>query len=345
MKLYRHWVERTCEIAGTTFRFRDGSNVSAAEAEAKIDRRVELLRRTFGRSLTEGESEAVREAMKDIGGRTPEGEYEAAIREEVLEEPEPRNAITRNYYGAEVLNSEDTCFVDVDCVRRPGRGFRAVGRVVPFLVCLAATIAVLRLADRGALQEGPALLLSLAAVFATIVVTAVSIVRAFSVDAFFRNEYEPRDRAEAALLAKIRALAAKPAWRDLALRVYRTAAGFRILVQADGLAPGGSRFRSLAGALDADGLYVDLCRKQGCWRARLTPKPERTGVKRPPRGGHFPRTAEEEEPFAAWLDGYRKASEGFAVCKPVATVGRFVENDVVRLHDERTRCGSDLPLA
>jgi hypothetical protein len=179
MKLYRHWVERTCEIAGTTFRFRDGSNVSAAEAEAKIDRRVELLRRTFGRSLTEGESEAVREAMKYIGGRTPEGEYEAAIREEVLEEPEPRNAITRNYYGAEVLNSEDTCFVDVDCVRRPGRGFRAVGRVVPFLVCLAATIAVLRLADRGALQEGPALLLSLAAVFATIVVTAVSIVRAF----------------------------------------------------------------------------------------------------------------------------------------------------------------------
>ena len=305
MKLFRHWVERTCEIAGTTFRFRDGSNVSAAEAEAKIDRRVELLRRTFGRSLTEGESAAVREAMKDIGGRTPEGEYEAAIR----------------------------------------RGFRAVGRVVPFLVCLAATIAVLRLADRGALQEGPALLLSLAAVFATIVVTAVSIVRAFSVDAFFRNEYEPRDRAEATLLAKIRALAEKPAWRDLALRVYRTAAGFRILVQADGLAPGGSRFRSLAGALDADGLYVDLCRKQGCWRARLTPKPERAGVKRPPRGGHFPRAPEEEAPFAAWLDGYRKASEGFAVCEPVATIGRFVENDVVRLHDERTRCGSGLPLA
>ena len=68
-------------------------------------------------------------------------------------------------------------------------------------------------------------------------------------------------------------------------------------------------------------------------------------MKRPPRGGHFPRAPEEEAPFAAWLDGYRKASEGFAVCEPVATVGRFVENDVVRLHDERTRCGSGLPLA
>ena len=98
-------------------------------------------------------------------------------------------------------------------------------------------------------------------------------------------------------------------------------------------------------ALDVDFRYAELCRAQGCWRARLTPKPERVGLKRPPRGTRFPRAPEAEAPFAAWLDEYRKASDGFAVCKPVATVGRFVEDGIVRLHDQRTRCGSGLPLA
>ena len=65
----------------------------------------------------------------------------------------------------------------------------------------------------------------------------------------------------------------------------------------------------------------------------------------PSAAAESPAAPEAEPAFAAWLDGYRKASEGFAVCEPVATVGRFVENNVVRLHDERTRCGSDLPLA
>jgi predicted aldo/keto reductase-like oxidoreductase len=66
--------------------------------------------------------------------------------------------------------------------------------------------------------------------------------------------------------------------------------------------------------------------------SHLLPLPERTA-------------ADYGECRQLLLDGYRKASEGFAVCKPVATIGRFVENGVVRLHDERTRCGSDLPLA
>ena len=162
--------------------------------------------------------------------------------------------------------------------------------------------------------------------------------------AHFRRPTATND-VEATLIAKVRALAEKPAWRGLAARVYKTAAGFRILAQADGLAPGNARFRALARALDADRLYVNLCGKQGCWRARLTPKPRRAGVKRPPRETRFPRAPEAEAPFAAWLAGYDAASAGFAVCRPVATVGRFVETPAVRLHDDRTRCASSLPLA
>ena len=82
MKLYRHWVAETREIAGTTFHLRDGSNVSPEDAAAKLERRAAILRASEGRDLSEKESAAVREALLDLGGRTPEGEYEAAICED-----------------------------------------------------------------------------------------------------------------------------------------------------------------------------------------------------------------------------------------------------------------------
>ena len=345
MKLYRHWVERTCEIAGTTFRFRDGSNVSAVEAEAKIDRRVELLSRTEGRVLSDEESAAVHEALLDIGGRRADGGYESAICEEILEEPDARNAVTRNRYGAEVLNSEEVCFLDVDEVRRPWTAGETLLRwAVPAAVFaavstgLAKGVPALR-AAQGFSPEVHGLLFP--AVFLGVVCALP-----FAMWSRFRRSPVAKT-PEAMLLAKVRALAENPEWRGFAARVYRTAAGFRVLVQADGLEPRSDcrRFRALEKALDVDIRYADLCHAQGCWRARLTPKPERAGLKRPPRETRFPRAPEAELAFAAWLDGYRKASEGFAVCEPVATVGRFVENDVVRLHDERTRCGSGLPLA
>lgn len=340
MKLYRHWVAETREIAGTTFHLRDGSNVSPEDAAAKLERRAAILRASEGRDLSEEESAAVREALLDLGGRTSDGEYEAAICEEILDEPDARNAVTRNRYGAEVLNSEDTCFLDVDEVHRRESAIEWIRRwTVPGAVFAAVTVAfVFRV--RSMVETDPqARFLYLAAPLIGWLCAWTLFLRAH-----FRRP-TATDDAEATLLAKVRALAEKPAWRGLAARVYKTAAGFRILAQADGLAPSNARFRALARALDADRLYVNLCGKQGCWRARLTPKPRRAGVKRPPRETRFPRAPEAEAPFAAWLAGYNEASAGFAVCRPVATVGRFVETHTVRLHDDRTRCASSLPLA
>jgi ribosomal protein S7 len=345
MKLYRHWVAETREIAGTTFHLRDGSNVSPEDAAAKLERRAAILRASEGRTLSAKESAAVREALLDLGGRTPEGEYEAVICEEVLDEPAPRNAVTRNRYGAEVLNSEDTCFVDVDEVHRRESAIEWIRRWTPAAIIFAAMTALCAKSIHHVISAtGPEALFQSLSLYPFAV--AAGIVCAVPAIAMARlRRPTATDDAEATLLAKVRALAEAPAWRGLAARVYRTAAGFRILAQADGLAPGNARFRALAKALDADPLYVDLCRKQGCWRARLTPKPRRAGVKRPPSGTRFPRAPEAEAPFAAWVSDYAAASDAYAVCRPVATVGRFVETDVVRLHDDRTRCSSSLPLA
>ena len=155
MKLYRHWVAETREIAGTTFHLRDGSNVSPEDAAAKLERRAAILRASEGRDLSEEESAAVREALLDLGGRTPEGEYEAAICEEILDEPDARNAVTRNRYGAEVLNSEDTCFLDVDEVFHRESAFEWIRRWSPAVLVFAVVTALFALGAHRAVSKDP----------------------------------------------------------------------------------------------------------------------------------------------------------------------------------------------
>ena len=338
MKIFRYWATQTVEIDGTNYRLRDGSNDSPAAAAAKLAKRADLLNR-FSGGLSRAESDSVREALLDLGGRTTDGGYEAVICEEIVDELAPHDIVTRNRYGAEVLNSEDTCFIDVDCVRKSrslaARLARPVSTLLAAIALFAATIRWV-----GRYDIGPA------AGFAMGVILIVMFTLAMIV--FFRAAFpafETPERAEATLLAKIQALAESSAWRGLAARVYRTAAGFRVLAQADGLAPGNRRFRALARALDADPCYVDLCAKQGCWRARLTPKPERIGLHRPPREMRFPRPPEAEPVFAAWVSDYVAASADYAVCRLLETVGRFQNTPAIRFHDERTCCEDSSPLA
>ena len=281
MKLYRHWVAETREIAGTTFHLRDGSNVSPEDAAAKLERRAAILRASEGRNLSAKESAAVREALLDLGGRTPEGEYEAVICEEVLDEPAPRNAVTRNRYGAEVLKSEDTCFIDVENVRK----IKPVGtHLARFAVPFALTLVAIAIPAIAAWEGAFSTPLPKFVAVAFLLIESILLIAAagFVIHWLSTPVFEKPDRAEQTLLAKVRALAENPAWRELAARVYRTAAGFRVLVQADGLEPRSDcrRFRALEKALDVDIRYVDLCHAQGCWRARLTPKPERALVSR-----------------------------------------------------------------
>ena len=345
MKIFRHWATRAVEIHGKTFRLRDGSNVSPEDAAARLKRREEILDKFSGR-LSAAETAAVREALLDLGGRTGDGGYEAAIVEEVVVELSSRDIVTRNRHGVEVLNSEDTCFIDVDHVRKPRARALAtrLARLAPSAALVLAVVALyaIRLHTRRIGADIP-----LVANSACGVALALAAIFAFSwlVHALSTPVYEKPGRAEATLLAKARALAASRAWRGLAARVYRTAAGFRVLAQTDGLTPGGSRFRALARALDADPRYVALCAKQGCWRARLSPKPERVGCRRPPRETRFPRPPEADPAFAAWLADYSAACAGHAVCRPLETIGRFHETPAVRLHDESACRNHSVPLA
>ncbi|MEQ8843534.1 MAG: hypothetical protein RIB58_01670 [Phycisphaerales bacterium] len=132
-------------------------------------------------------------------------------------------------------------------------------------------------------------------------------------------------------------------------RVYKTAAGLRYLLTHPMLSPDGEDTAHLMAELSADPLYARLCRAQGSFRARLSPKPWRLGIRGTPK-----LTYEKLEPAddatRKWLHDYRQASQRYAVCALVDQVGhaRPTDDDTARLiavHDEHAGVGKDLPLA
>jgi hypothetical protein len=142
---------------------------------------------------------------------------------------------------------------------------------------------------------------------------------------------------EAAALDRIRkAHAVNPSW---ALRIYRTRAGYRVAAVHARIAPSSTEALALFDALGADPLYRKLCAAQESFRARLTPKPWRIGVRRIP--GRFPwRDRGVEQAVDEWVGEYDAAASDYAVCEEIETLGTASSNQVIdrvlRFHDERT---------
>lgn len=219
------------------------------------------------------------------------------IREELIAEHHDKDgqliaAITRNRYGALVLNAANVFFADVDLpmkvvhYREPGWIGRLIGRL------------------SGA---------------------------------------KPSDLTRQAVHKQARdALRAKfvQFQRDhstLCVRVYETAAGFRLVVTNQLFQPDSDQTTSYLTELGSDPLYMRLCQNQSCFRARLSPKPWRCQLPRPP--GQHPREKEATKAsFAQWLTAYQSASEQYEVCRQVDSLGGVANHPVISqvlaLHDE-----------
>ena len=130
-------------------------------------------------------------------------------------------------------------------------------------------------------------------------------------------------------------------------RIYRTAAGYRVIATSRTFEAGAPDAEAIMLALDADPSFVKLCRVQRSFRARLSAKPWRCGSRLPP--SRYPRTAEQTRHFEKWLRGYEEKSRHTAVCRYIGQVGSARTSQAVgpllRLHDEFTKAHSDLPLA
>ena len=273
MKFFRYWARGTASVV-------DGWNVHACGAS---DTSLEDARAQARRI-------AERTAAVFAAGDLP-GDYdylERPIREELVRtigsSDAPTAVLTRNAYGAVVLNTSRVLFADLDLTaERPG--------------CLGGLFGA-----RGKSQDD-------------------------------------------AILERVRELSARD--NRVGTRLYRTAAGYRCLVTHRTFEPSAPESLELLRRLGSDPLYVRMCELQECFRARLTPKPWRIELSRPP--ARFPWTTDDEEQAVRrWEEAYERASASFSTCALVASFGNPVAHPdvapILALHDELA-CNGDRPLA
>ena len=147
-----------------------------------------------------------------------------------------------------------------------------------------------------------------------------------------------------AILADLAKLAALPEYRAVGFRIYETAKGIRVILDGRYLDPNQPDGRALMKRCHADPLFALLCRRQRCYRARLTPKPHRIRQER--IRYRWPMEPDELRRAQEWIAEYERKSATFAVCRLVEpTGGTASRNPVIAFHDEFTRARSGLPLA
>jgi hypothetical protein len=125
----------------------------------------------------------------------------------------------------------------------------------------------------------------------------------------------------------------------LGFRIYRTCAGFRLLLTSNSFDPSLPEALNLLKAFGSDPLYIRLCKSQECFRARLTAKYWRCGAKRPP--SRFPwEDAAKERAYRVWEDSYHRLANEFAVCELIGSRGAATIDESVQAildtHDRLT---------
>jgi len=255
MKIYKYWTleKQTILIDGAEQEVTcyGGSNVSIEDARGKAKEKAQKIQR------------------KIAGEKHLFEDYESEIREEILQTIDDHSVITRNRYGAQVLNVESLMILDIDKPKPSGGLFKK------------------------------------------------------------KDTRPPKEQ----IFDMVKTLATTK-YKDLGFRIYETFQGARVIVLGKEFDPRNSETKKMMDEFNCDPLYTLLCIKQGCYRARLTPKPSRMKLK-----GFkvkYPREGDDSE-FQRWVSEYESMSRSFSVCKLVEQVGAsHYVTDVVRLHDDVT---------
>jgi hypothetical protein len=277
MKISKYWYKDQFAIDNEYYNYINcwaGSNISEADAKAKAQAKVQ----DWTQRLQTGE---------EIG----DYEYQIGeIREELIEEvfnEEQRliAAITRNRYGALILNTDELLIADVDISEK------------------------------------------------TFIETFKS---------WFGKKIDKRTQC----LQQIKACYQNH--QKLNFIIYETYAGFRIIITGYRYTADAPETHALFAELNADKMYVKLCRIQECFRARLTPKPWRCQAARPQQ--RFPRlSSEHQAAFSQWLRNYEVLSEKYAVCYKIEQLGKnyisATDDKILALHDAYVLKPGKLPLA
>lgn len=297
------------------------SDVSEAEAQVHAESRA-----NEAMALVEAG-----ETLKRFEHKVPyNGADGLPIREEVVARHEDV-VITRNSYGALCLNTPDVLFADVDFESAPGTPFYlfTAGLLMPIALGLGWFMA-----SWGVLA---------------VMVLLACMLTPLGAFALFRLYDTATGGAGRRATRRIRRFSREnPDWH---LRVYRTPAGFRVLVMHRRFDPHEDDALNFFRALGTDSLYVRMCRNQACFRARVSPKPWRIGIDAhmKPRPGVWPIKPERMPDRLKWIAAYENAAREFAACRFEEklggdTIDPGVDN-VRQLHDQYSNAESNLPIA
>ncbi len=264
--------------------------------------------------------------------REPKVAYNGAegvpIREEIVSR-HGDTVITRNSYGALCLNTPNVLFVDIDLDTE--NNIAVWCSVMGIGVILALGVLITQKSCFAYFVAAGIMFLS------GMVVQLI-----YSINTFLHGNPAQHTRA------RINAfLESKPEWN---LRLYRTPRGFRVLVMHRTFDPAEAEVAECFNALNADPLYAQMCLRQHCFRARVSPKPWRIGMKTHIR----PRGTWPIDPVALpvrtkWIEQYNQMATSYASCEFIETLGSGMVNSTTQavkvLHDELSRVERNLPLA
>ncbi|TLD69367.1 hypothetical protein FEM03_18540 [Phragmitibacter flavus] len=265
--------------------------------------------------------------------REPKVAYNGAegvpIREEIVSR-HGEVVITRNGYGALCINTPNVLFVDVD-----------VQEGVPrTMSCSVLGVLLLVSIGYGLVQGSWS---------AFMMGVAGTLILGWWMAGWLFRLYEwfAGGAAKRARKRMHRFSSAHPDWH---LRIYETPAGFRVMVLHEVFDPVDERVAECFKSLRADEVYVRMCRRQHCFRARVSPKPWRIGIKDhlPPQRGGWPVKPELMPRRKLWVEEYEARSAVFSSCRFVEQLGslqlHLEAERVMRLHDDLAKAHSGLPM-
>jgi hypothetical protein len=327
MLVPKYWAEaRIAERVGrrsVTVRRFGWSDTSVQEAEELAQRRA----REAMDAILRGQP------LKRIEPRMPYGGADGVpIREEIVS-THGEVVITRNSYGALCLNAPNVLFVDVDFYDRK-------------------TPRILTVAALGvALGMGIWCWWNMASVAVGVVVALFSFLGVnYALRRFYLTLSDRLQLPFRRAMERVRGFAQRhPSWR---FRVYRTPAGLRIMAVHRTFDPHEPEVAECFKALGADPTYVRMCRLQRCFRARVSPKPWRMGIKEhivPRHRTAWPIQPHYEPQRRAWIARYEEIATRYAACEFLEEIGHVFADKEVRevqkIHDFLCRVGYGLPLA
>lgn len=267
------------------------------------------------------------------------------IREQVVSR-HGDEVITRNSYGARCLNTPRALFADVDLEHEPRANWRWWYLLAFVLGATLAAWWVWRMpVSPGCAPRNCRSLFWPAVCGGLVVLWLLNLLRGGLRRLAARSD-EPRERAVARVSAF---MAAHPDW---GLRTYATPAGLRLLATHREFDPAEPAVAEFFKAVNADPMYVAMCRNQRCFRARLSAKPWRMGMsdRLKPRPGVWPVNPERAEERDAWLKLYDIRARQFAACRFERALGNAAVapelGPLIALHDDMSHAlAVDLPLA